>query len=131
MSHSEAAEHIALRALLSELTHNLGAPLTPAWDKAYWAVPRHRFLPDRIRRTPDYAPIDRKDAPERWLWAAYSDEPAVIQLNDGDEPMNDDDRWPSSSASAPSLVFRVLDLLDVEDGHKVLEIGTGTGWNAG
>lgn len=37
---------------------------------------------------------------------------------------------PSSSCSQPSVVAAMLDALDVHDGHRVLEIGTGTGWNA-
>ncbi|MEV0124944.1 methyltransferase domain-containing protein [Streptomyces sp. NPDC050703] len=31
----------------------------------------------------------------------------------------------------PTMVFSMLDALSIHEGHTVLEIGTGTGWNAG
>ena len=38
---------------------------------------------------------------------------------------------PHSAASQPSLIFGMLDDLQLDRGHKVLEIGTGSAWNAG
>ncbi len=37
---------------------------------------------------------------------------------------------PSSSGSQPSIVASMLEALDVRLAQAVLEIGTGTGWNA-
>ncbi|MFI1199177.1 methyltransferase domain-containing protein [Streptomyces sp. NPDC020883] len=125
-----AAEQAAASGLLGRLNTTLPQPLTPEWKKAYLGVPRHRFLPDTVWLGNDLTPCDRRKSPDEWLRAAYDDEPVVTQINDGADP-GDDGRWPSCSASAPSIVFRMLHMLDVRSGDRVLEIGTGTGWNAG
>ncbi|MER5971378.1 methyltransferase [Streptomyces sp. NPDC002055] len=125
-------EQAALCGLLREAADDLGAPVPAEWAKAVTAAPRHRFLPPRVWliEGDGYAPCDAEQEPDRWLEAAYADAPVVTQVNDGQDP-GDEDVWPSSSASAPSIVLRMLRELDVRDGMNVLEIGTGTGWNAG
>ncbi|MFK8911694.1 methyltransferase domain-containing protein [Streptomyces sp. YS-3] len=125
-----AAEQLAAHGLLGALHDELGAPLAPEWEHAFWAVPRHTFLPETVWLGDDLTPCTLASTPKTWLRAAYADAPVVTQVNDGDDP-GDEERWPSSSASAPSVVFRTLDLLRLRPGHRVLEIGTGTGWNAG
>ncbi|MGW2018111.1 methyltransferase domain-containing protein [Streptomyces sp. NPDC001927] len=126
----EAAEQIAMRGLLGEVTADLGAPLGRVWEEAFWAVPRRRFLPERVWLGEDLHPCDRSTDPGGWMSAAYADDSVVTQINDGHAPAVSES-WASSSASAPSIVFRMLGMLDVKSGHKVLEVGTGTGWNAG
>ena len=68
------------------------------------AVPRHVFVPG----------IE----PER----AYRDEAFAIKYDEGGLPV--------SSSSQPAIMARMLDQLDVQPGQRVLEIGTGTGYNA-
>jgi protein-L-isoaspartate O-methyltransferase len=123
-----AAERIALRALLGKLKQD--GCLAPEWERAAWAVPRSAYVPDRVYLGDDLEPCDRAGAPGTWLRAVYADDSVVTQINDGEDP-GTDERWASSSASAPSIVYRMLHMLDVHEGHRVLEIGTGTGWNAG
>ncbi|MER0481411.1 methyltransferase domain-containing protein [Streptomyces sp. Edi2] len=73
-----------------------------------------------------HEPCDRETAPDRWRRAAYSDVPLVTQF--AESPNGS--RVPSSSASMPSVVVRMLMALNARAEHSVLEIGTGTGFNA-
>jgi protein-L-isoaspartate(D-aspartate) O-methyltransferase len=77
---------------------------TPSVEAALRAIPRHLFVPD--------ATVER----------AYSNE-AVVTHRDADGVA-------ISSASEPGVVAGMLEQLDVRPGHRVLEIGTGTGYNA-
>jgi protein-L-isoaspartate(D-aspartate) O-methyltransferase len=60
------------------------------------------------------------DSDPRWLSLIYSDEALFIAM--------EADRL--SSSSAPGIMARFLELLRVEDDSTVLEIGTGSGYNA-
>lgn len=109
--------------------------LTSDWLPAYQRVPRHLFLPDRI--WPGRAGMNRQDdrvirseEPGVWWQAAYRDAPITTQWDDGSYTGPGKGKIPSSSNSMPTMVFAMLDALSVEDGNRVLEIGTGTGWNA-
>ncbi|MFJ9840327.1 methyltransferase domain-containing protein [Kitasatospora sp. NPDC101155] len=126
-------EQAAMRGLLQTVSRFLGHEMALEWRKAAEATPRHRFLPDRIWLSGDddqLTPCDRDHEPDRWFAAAHTDKPVVTQINDGQEPENPSDALPSSSASAPSIVFKMLELLDLAPGMRVLEIGSGTGFNA-
>lgn len=103
--------------------------LTPGWRDAFVQVDRKRFVPDRIwiRGEGGYHSIDRATDPDRWHALAYDDRALVTQVEDeGAGPA----LVPSSSASMPRVVAVMLDALAVADGQRVLEIGTGTGYNA-
>ncbi|WP_101386007.1 methyltransferase domain-containing protein [Streptomyces sp. TLI_146] len=65
--------------------------------------------------------------PARWNAAAESDDPLVTQWDDGRRQGAER----GQVASAPSVVAAMLRDLDVRPGQRVLEVGTGTGWNAG
>ncbi|MEC3975386.1 methyltransferase domain-containing protein [Amycolatopsis sp. H20-H5] len=108
----------------------------PHWIDAFRAVPRHLFLPRFfLAVTGDrWTAVEQGD--EGWLEQACSTAVLVTQLDD------DPGRWelarregpvpgtPTSSSSMPSIMATMLEQLRVADGHRVLEIGTGTGYNA-
>ncbi|WP_223268316.1 protein-L-isoaspartate O-methyltransferase family protein [Streptosporangium nondiastaticum] len=116
--------------LLADVTELLGRQLPPKAVRALRTVPRHLFLPDRLWLRDDeggYQPCGRWANPDEWLTAAYTDIPLVTRFTDG---------LPSSSASMPSMVLRTLLLAGIGDTasetgpRSVLELGTGTGFNA-
>ncbi|MGN9847187.1 methyltransferase domain-containing protein [Nonomuraea sp. H19] len=99
---------------------------------AFRAIPRHEFIPPigLACSGADARLIDRDADPAAWWDAVYSDTSIVTQLDDGVTDLATGSGDYTSSASAPSTVASLLHLLDVEPGHHVLEIGTGTGWTA-
>lgn len=100
-------------------------------------MPRHLFLPRFFRQTPDrsrYEAVDGSDPGA--LELVYSNSVLPTQL-DGDDARWDESRHhgpidgvPTCSSTQPALMAVMLDALDVADGHRVLEVGTGTGYNA-
>lgn len=72
----------------------------------------------------------RSEEPEVWWSAVYRDAPITTQWDDGAYTGPGKGASPTSSNSMPTMVFSMLDALSVEPGQTVLEIGTGTGWNA-
>ncbi|MGB3437549.1 MAG: methyltransferase, FxLD system [Actinophytocola sp.] len=98
------AELNTLRRELLAHIRDQGAATDPLVAEALRTVPRHLFLPD--------LPPDK----------AYLDEPIVTK--------RDADGRPISSSSQPTIMAIMLDQLALKRGHRVLEIGAGTGFNA-
>jgi methyltransferase of ATP-grasp peptide maturase system len=105
------------------------------WAEAFRSVPRHVFLP-RFFLPADGGWTAMDSGDPGWLEQVYSPEVLVTQLDD------DPSRWdearrgpvpgiPTSSSSMPAIMAIMLEELRVGDGQRVLEIGTGTGYNAG
>jgi protein-L-isoaspartate(D-aspartate) O-methyltransferase len=107
--------------------------LSPGWRPSFLAVPRLPFIPDVIWHEVDdvMRPVSRAENRERWLQLASGEQAVVTQVDDGRPagPGNGGD-LPTSSASQPNVVALMLKHLDIQGGESVLEIGTGTGWNA-
>lgn len=116
--------------LLAELAGTIPA----GWGEVIRAVQRALFIPARIwvyDAGDEPQPIDREIDPQWWWQVVTSDTAIMTQFDNGATvwPDTTGDR-PTSSASRPSLVLSMLAALDVHEGHRVLEIGTGTGYHA-
>ena len=99
--------------------------LTPISDRtarAFMTTPRHLFVRRyRERASKEWHEVNEANLNQH-LAMLYADHPLTLFGED-------DDNIPST-ISQPSFVLRMLDLLRVESGHTVLELGTGSGWNA-
>ena len=95
-----------------------------AVERAFRSVPRHLFVRTfYIPHDNDYTKVEHdpvNPVPEH-LETIYSGSALVTHLKDG---------LPTSSSSESGLVAHMLELLGLDEGMKVLEIGTGTGYNA-
>ena len=80
-----------------------GAVGSRAVERAFRTVPRHLFVPEA-------------DAP-----TAYGDRPIFLRW-EGERP--------TSSSSQPTIMAIMAEQLQLEPGMRVLEIGTGSGYNA-
>ncbi|OEJ39023.1 protein-L-isoaspartate(D-aspartate) O-methyltransferase [Streptomyces agglomeratus] len=111
-----------------------GGALTSDWVPTFAAVPRSTFLPDLMwpfdMSEGKSVAVSQSDDLVSWQGYADADVPIVTQWDDGEHSGNEPGKVSTSSASMPSVVFRMLGDLDVQPGNRVLEIGTGTGWNA-
>ncbi|QGV80516.1 methyltransferase domain-containing protein [Streptomyces ficellus] len=100
--------------------------LDETWRAVWHAVPREPFIPRTAWRQGPARCEPLTNEADR-LALIHADEPVVIQVDDG-EPGGPG--VATSSNSQPSMVARMLRLLLVDGGHRVLEIGTASGYVA-
>ncbi|GAA1281815.1 methyltransferase domain-containing protein [Streptomyces javensis] len=126
-----------MTALADELTQ-AGAIRTRPWAEGFANVPRHVFVPQWFEQETNDKGITvwrehRATTAEDALAAVYRDQTLVTALDPATAEQVDETAWtgvPTSSSTLPSLMAGMLEDLNAEDGHRILEIGTGTGYNA-
>ncbi|MFD7668113.1 methyltransferase domain-containing protein [Streptomyces sp. NPDC059788] len=125
----------AARVRLARQIERSGVVMPVALAEAFLNVPRHPFVPVFYRRDHGgFVPWRISDGdPDAWLAAVYDDDSLITEV-DGvhaeQAPAAGLRGVPTSSSTAPSLMADMLDALNVAEGNEVLEIGTGTGYNA-
>lgn len=123
-----------LRQRLSETLAGRGAFRAPWLREIFDKVPRHLFVPDTIYTWSGerWQPVRKEDDPWQWGQLIYDPDGAgvVTQVDDGETDEDGCGLVPTSSISSVGAVLDMLLSLDPEPGHTVLEIGTGTGYNA-
>ncbi|MBB4962719.1 methyltransferase domain-containing protein [Saccharothrix violaceirubra] len=121
-----------LRHELVDHLVSVGALRTPRWVDAFRQVPRHVFLRAFFVRHDDGSWSAVTDEHPDHLDLVYADNVLVTQLG------GTTTAWqahrargtPTSSSSMPVIMAIMLEALAPEPGARVLEIGTGTGYNA-
>ncbi|GAA2214739.1 methyltransferase domain-containing protein [Nonomuraea monospora] len=113
----------------------------PAWREAFASVPRHVLVPHfaYLVDTPQGSRYDLvssldPDQHAEWLNGVYANETLLTQVEG--RPVEEIFAGGSgfgrhsSSSTQPGLMAWMLETADLREGQRVLEIGTGTGYNA-
>ncbi|MGW1772505.1 ATP-grasp peptide maturase system methyltransferase [Streptomyces sp. NPDC002104] len=123
------------RALAGRLVQ-AGVLTTPAWRAAVESVPRELFLNPGVflQEEGRWRPVTAVGSdPDEWVKIAYTLDTLTTQLDGhltADQVSAPVAGLPTSSSTTPALVVGMLESLDVEAGHQVCEIGSGTGYSA-
>ncbi len=99
----DGTDRVLRDAMVDEL-RNWGGVSTAPVEAAMRAVPRHLFVPE--------APLNQ----------AYGHDSVITHRDETGRAI--------SSASGAGVVAAMLEQLDVQPGHRILEVGAGTGYNA-
>ncbi|MDQ0376473.1 methyltransferase domain-containing protein [Amycolatopsis thermophila] len=108
---------------LADLLWEHGDIDSPEWHAAMVEVPRHVFTPR----------VYDQDHTGRWIsWDGADNLARVYSPNTLVTALADRGGYqePVSSSTNPTLMMRMLAVLDPQPGDRVLEVGTGTGYNA-
>jgi protein-L-isoaspartate(D-aspartate) O-methyltransferase len=102
---------------------------SPLVEAAFRKVPRHLFIDhfyllDKKDRRIQWQQVQpsKVENTDAWLRTVYGNQPVITAY--------DEYNTPTSSSSSPDAMAFMLDQLQLTPGMRVLEIGTGTGYNA-
>ncbi|GAA2141697.1 ATP-grasp peptide maturase system methyltransferase [Kitasatospora kazusensis] len=125
-----------LRAALVDQLAEDGTLTEPEWRNAAQVIPRELFAGSFFAPIPGSNPTSYRPVREGepgWLEEVYANQTLITQLDGQTRPDDVAEGTvtgsPSSSSTLPSLVLRMWHQLGTEAGHRVLEIGTGTGYS--
>jgi protein-L-isoaspartate(D-aspartate) O-methyltransferase len=109
------------RQLLEQIHHSpfYGKPPSPATEQAYLDTPRHLFV--KRYRSQGWHEVTT-DNLEEHLGMIYADAPLILFADEEGNVL--------STIGQPGFILQMLDLLQLEPGHWVFELGAGSGWNA-
>ena len=107
---------------LAQIIATHGRKITKEIQDAFITTPRHLFVDRyRVAGSKTWHQVNEVNV-EDHLPTLYRDTSLIL--------VGDEDDNVRSSISQPSLVLSMLDMLKVQPGDKVLELGTASGWNA-
>ncbi|MFG2667434.1 protein-L-isoaspartate O-methyltransferase [Streptomyces sp. NPDC048387] len=123
------------REICREALLTAGLLRSPWLARAFDSVDREAFVPEALWlpvQDPEglWTFVDRRADPDAWRRAVWNPHQSVVtQLNDGATPPAPATGEFTSSVSALDIVMRKLTALQLDPGHAVLEIGTGSGYH--
>ncbi|MBP0460162.1 protein-L-isoaspartate(D-aspartate) O-methyltransferase [Streptomyces montanisoli] len=121
MSYPDDGGTSALRSSLAQRLAQEGHLRSPQWHSAVEETPRHIYVPLFYRQVEGKWESVNADDPD-YFDTVYSNTALTTQVISGRA---------TSSSSQPSLMIDMLEELGIEDGQKVGEVATGTGYNGG